>query len=450
MKTFTTSDLLFAPVNGKKVSARFDDPQVSSDGGALFLREVDGQIGLSERLATAIADGRRQSHVDHPLVDLLRQRAYQISCGYEDANDCDALRDDPAIKAAVGRDPVEDGALGSQPTMTRLENAVTVRDLLKLGYAFVDQFIASYDRAPRMIVLDMDPTSDTVHGGQQLALFNAYEDEYCFMPFHVYEGQSGKLVASVLRSGKTPTAKEILGVLKRIVRRVRATWPEVEIVFRADSHHTKPEVMEWLEARGIQFITGLTPNRRLAAIFATDIRLAEKMYREQRQVGRPVRAYASRLYAAQSWSCARRVVCRIQVSPQGTDVRCVVTSFRTAGATYLYDVVYCGRGKMELMIKDHKVALRSDRTSCHRKEANQFRLFIHSAAYVLLHALRANLLKGSELAHAQFDTIRLRLLKIGARMQAGRTFLRFHFPTSCPTQDILMRASSILAALNTT
>lgn len=450
MKTFTTPDLPFAPINGKKVFARFDDPAVSSDGGALFLREVDSQIGLSERLAKSITDERRQSHVDHRIVDLLRQRAYQISCGYEDANDCDALRDDPAIMAAVGRDPVEGGALGSQPTMTRLENAVTVRDLLKLGYAFVDQFIASYDRAPRMIVLDMDPTADTVHGGQQLALFNAYEDEYCFMPFHVYEGQSGKLVASVLRSGKTPTAKEILGVLKRIVRRVRATWPEVEIVFRADSHHTKPEVMEWLEARGIQFITGLTPNRRLAAIFEADIRSAEKKYREQRQVGRPVRAYASRLYAAQSWSRARRVVCRIQVSPQGTDVRCVVTSFRTAGATYLYDVVYCGRGKMELMIKDHKVALRSDRTSCHRKEANQFRLFIHSAAYVLLHALRANLLKGSELAHAQFDTIRLRLLKIGARMQAGRTFLRFHFPTSCPTQDILMRASSILAALNTT
>jgi hypothetical protein len=450
MKTFTTPELFFAPVNGKKISARFDDPAVSSDGGALFLREVDSRIGLSERLAQSIADERRQSHVAHRIVDLLRQRAYQISCGYEDANDCDALRDDPAIKAAVGRDPMEDAALGSQPTMTRLENAVTVRDLLKLGYAFVDQFIASYERAPRLIVLDMDPTADAVHGQQQLALFNAYEDEYCFMPFHVYEGQSGKLIASVLRAGKTPTAKEILSVLKRIVRRVRAAWPEVEIVFRADSHHTKPEVMDWLEARGIQFITGLPPNRRLAAIFEADIRAAEKQYREQRQVGRPVRAYAGKLYAAKSWNRSRRVVCRIQVTAQGTDVRYVVTSLRAAGAKYLYDTVYCARGKMELMIKDHKVALRSDRTSCHKKEANQFRLFLHSAAYVLMHALRANLLKGSELAHAQFDTIRLRVLKIGARLEAGRTFLRFHFPTTCPTQHILMRASSILAALNTT
>lgn len=450
MKTFTTATLPFAPINGKKVSARFDDPAVSSDGGALFLREVDRQIGLSERLAQSIADGRRQSHVDHRIVDLLRQRAYQISCGYEDANDCDALREDPAIKAAVGRDPAEGAALGSQPTMTRLENAVTVRDLLRLGHAFVDQFIASYEQAPRLIVLDMDPTADAVHGEQQLALFNAYEDEYCFMPFHVYEGQSGKLIASVLRAGKTPTAKEILGVLKRIVRRVRAAWPEVEIVFRADSHHTKPEVMEWLEARGIQFITGLTPNRRLAALFEADIRSAEQKYREQRQVGRPVRACSSRFYGAASWLRSRRVVCRIQVSAQGTDVRYVVTSFQEAGAKYLYAVVYCGRGKMELMIKDHKTALKSDRTSCHRKEANQFRLFIHSAAYVLMHALRANLLKGTELAHAQFDTIRLRLLKIGARLETGRTFLRFHFPAACPTRNLLIRAASILAVLNTT
>lgn len=450
MKIFTTSALSFAPINGKKVSARFDDPAVSSDGGALFLREVDRQIGLSERLAQAIADERRQSHVDHRIVDLLRQRAYQISCGYEDANDCDALREDPAIKAAVGRDPAEGAALGSQPTMTRLENAVTVRDLVKLGHTFVDQFIASYEQAPRLIVLDMDPTADAVHGEQQLALFNAYEDEYCFMPFHVYEGQSGKLIASVLRAGKTPTAQEILSVLKRIVRRVRTAWPEVEIVFRADSHHSKPEVMEWLEAHDIQFITGLGPNRRLDALFAQTLRAAEKKYREQKRVGHPVRVYARDFYAAVSWNKSQRVVCRVQVSAQGTDVRYVVTSFQEAGAKYLYDVVYCGRGKMELMIKDHKTALKSDRTSCHRKEANQFRLFLHSAAYVLMHALRANLLKGSELAHAQFDTIRLRLLKIGARLEAGRTFLRFHFPAACPTQNILIRSASILAALNTT
>ena len=426
MHTLTIPDLDFAPVNRKKVTVRFDDPAVSSDGVALYLGEVDRRIGLTERLVRAIADGRRQSHVDHRLLDLLRQRAYQICCGYEDADDCDALRADPVFKTAVGRDPAEDGALGSQPTMTRLENAVTVRDLVRLGYAFIDHFIASYDRPPRMIVLDMDPTTDVAHGQQQLALFNAFENEYCFMPFHVYEGTSGKFITSVLRSGKSPAAAEILGVLRRIVRRVRQAWPQVRIAFRGDSHHTKPALMDWMQAHGVDFVTGLEPNARRKALFAPAIQAAERKFRA-RPLNGPIRAYAAGEYA-----------------------RFIVTSFQAAGAKYLYETAYCGRGKMELMIKDHKTALKSDRTSCHRKEANQFRLFLHSAAYVLMHALRDNLLKGSELARAQFDTLRLKLLKIGARLEAGRTFLRFHFPAACPAQAEFTRMSSILGVLNTT
>ena len=449
MKTITTPDLLFAPIKSKKVAVRFDDPAVSSDGGALILREVDRDIGLMERLAGAIADGRRQSHVDHRLIELLRQRAYQICCGYEDADDCDALRADPVFKTAVGRDPVEEEALGSQPTMTRLENAVTARDLVRLGHAFIDHFIASYNRPPPMIVLDMDPTTDVVHGQQQLALFNAFENEYCFMPFHVYEGQSGKFITGVLRAGKSPAASEILGVLRRIVRRVRQTWPGVRIVFRADSHHTKPALMDWMQAHGVEFVTGLEANARLKALFAPAIQAAERKFRARPWQG-AVRAYASGAYAARTWNAPQRVICRILVSAQGADVRFIVTSFQAASAKYLYETAYCGRGKMELMIKDHKTALKSDRTSCHRIEANQFRLFLHSAAYVLMHALRANLLKGSELARAQFDTLRLKLLKIGARLEAGRTFLRFHFPTACPAQQDWQRLTAILNALNTT
>ena len=406
MKEDYTIQLEFAPLKGKKITARFDDPRVSSDGGAMLLREVDQQIGLLDRLAAVISDNRRQSHIAHEVTDLLRQRAYQISCGYEDADDCDHLRADPVLKAAVGRDPQVDPDLGSQPTMTRLENSVTARDLLRMGYAFIDQFIASYDAPPTVIVLDMDPTADIVHGHQQLALFNAYEDEYCFMPFHVYEGQSGKYIASVLRAGKTPTAAEIISVLKRIVKRIRQVWPEVKIIFRADGHHARPEAMDWMDAHRVDFIIGLTPNNRLKTMFALAIQDAEK----HRSFGDTCRRYASVDYAAESWSRSRRVIGRVQASGEGTDVRYVVTSFRDAGAQYLYDVVFCGRGRMELMIKDHKVALKSDRTSCTRKEANQFRLFIHSAAYVLMHAMRENLLRGSELATAQFDTIRLRLL----------------------------------------
>jgi hypothetical protein len=446
MQEITTSQLEFAPLKGKKITGRFDEPRVSSDGGVLYLREVDRQIGLIDRLVAAIQDNRRQTHISHELAELLRQRSYQIGCGYEDADDCDHLRADPAMKTAVGRDPQDDPELGSQPTMTRLENAVTHRDLLRLGYAFVDHFIASYETAPEMIVLDMDPTADHAHGHQQLTFFNAHEDEYCFMPFHVYEGLSGKYITSVLRAGKTPTAAEILSVLKRIVRRIRRAWPDVIIVFRGDGHHTKPQVMKWLDANDVEFATGLSPNKKLNELFALTIQEAEKKHQ---RLGRAVRTYGSAYYAAGTWEKPQRVICRVQVSEKGTDARYIVSSFHEAGATYLYEVVYCGRGKMELMIKDHKVALKSDRTSCHRKEANQFRLFIHSATYVLMHALRENLLRDSQLATAQFDTIRLRLLKIGTRVELGKTFIRFHFPASYPLQPLLCRASAMLAALNT-
>jgi hypothetical protein len=446
MNDTTTSQIEFAPLKGKKITALFDEPRVSSDGGVLYMREVDQQIGLMDRLVEAIDDPRRQTHIDHTLPELLRQRTYQISCGYEDADDCDHLRADPALKTAVGRDPQDDPDLGSQPTMTRLENAVTRRDLLRLGYAFIDHFIASYETRPELIVLDMDPTADHAHGHQQLTFFNAYEDEYCFMPFHVYEGLSGKYITSVLRAGKTPTAAEILSVLKRIVRRIRRTWPEVRIVFRADSHHTKPAVMTWMEANNVEFVTGLSRNSKLNELFTLAIKEAEKKFQ---RAGHPVRTFASAHYAAKTWEKPQRVICRVQVSEKGADVRYIVTSFQEAGAKYLYEVVYCARGKMELMIKDHKVALKSDRTSCHRKEANQFRLFIHSAAYVLMHAFRSSLLRGSEFATAQFDTIRLRLLKIGTRIEVGKTFIRFHFPASYPLQPVLCRASALLGAINT-
>lgn len=442
----TTFQLEFAPLKNKKITARFDEPGVSSDGGVLFMREIDRQTGLIDRLVKAIEDPRRQTHVTHELADMMRQRSYQISCGYEDADDCDHQRTDPALKTAVGRDPQDDPDLGSQPTITRLENTVTRKDLIRMGYAFIDHFISSYEKEPEVIVLDMDPTADHVHGQQQLRFFNAFEDEYCFMPFHVYEGLSGKYITSVLRAGRTPTAAEIKSVLKRIIRKIRKAWPNTIIIFRADGHHTKPEIMEWLDANNVEHATGLSPNSRLKKLFALAIKEAEQKHE---RTGRVARTYASAYYAAETWTKPQRVICRVQVSEMGTDVRYIVTSFQEAGAKYLYDVVYCGRGKMELMIKDHKNALKSDRTSCQRKEANQFRLFIHSAAYVLMHALRENLLSGSEFATAQFDTIRLRLLKIGARVEVGKTFIRFHLPESYPLKSILWRASAMLTVLDT-
>ena len=446
MKNSNTLQLELSPLKRKKITLFFDEPTTSSDGGVIFLREVDRQIGLIDRLAHAVCDQRRQSHVDHSVAELLRQRIFQIASGYEDADDCDALRADPAFKTAVGRDPLKDPDLGSQPTMSRLENAVTIRDLVRLGYALIDQFIASYSRPPEHIVLDMDPTASVVHGQQQLAFFNAYENEYCFMPLHVYEGVSGKYITSILRTGKVPSASEILSVLKRLVGRIRQAWPQVRIIFRADSHHAKPEVMRWLEAHQLEFIMGKQPNAKLKELFESRIQEAQEKYERW---GRPIRLYGSAMYAAVSWSTPRRVICRILVSDRGTDVRYIVTTFAEAGARYLHETVYCGRGKVELMIKEHKSHLQSDRTSCHRKEANQFRLFVHSAAYVLLHAFREHLLGTTELARAQFNTIRLRLLKLSARVESGKTFIRFHAPAHYPYQSELQRVATLLGALNT-
>ena len=429
----------FTPLKGRKITAVFDEPLVSSDGGLMLLREVLIETGIIRSLANALHDPRHPSYVDHPLEEMLTQRVTQICCGYEDANDCDSLRDDPLFKMTAGRFP-EQTALASQPTMSRLENQVSVKELLRIAYALIDQFIASFDPAPEAIVLDLDPTADTVHGTQQLALFNAFEDEYCFMPFHLYDGLSGKLITTVLRSGKTPTDREIISVLKRVISRLRKAFPKTRLIFRADSHHTKPAVMDWLESRGVDFVTGLGINQRIKEQFAGVLEEARLKYK---RTGREARTFASGFYQAKSWSRARRVICRVLVTANGEDMRFIVTSFEHSGAKYLYETVYCGRGAMELMIKDHKNGLNSDRTSCHRFTATQFRLFLPSAAYVVMHYLRREKLKGTQLACAQFNTIRLRLLKIGARIESGRTRILLHFPQAFANLSEFRTASGV-------
>lgn len=427
----------FTPLKRRKITAVFDEPLVSSDGGLLLLRETLLETGIIGSLADALRDPRHPAYIDHTVEEMLIQRITQICCGYEDADDCDTLRDDPLFKLTAGRLPEEE-ALASQPTMSRLENRVSVKELLRMGYALVDQFITSFDEAPQAIVLDLDPSADHVHGSQQMALFNAFEDEYCFMPFHLYDGLSGRLITTVLRPGKSPTDREILSVIKRVVKRLHKAFPETRLIFRGDSHHSKPLVMDWLETHGVDFITGLQINARLKEQFAG---VLEQARTKHKRTGRDARVFASGWYQARSWSRARRVICRVLVTSNGEDMRFIVTSFEHSGAKYLYETVYCGRGAMELMIKDHKNGLRSDRTSCHKFTANQFRLFLHSAAYVLMHYLRTVKLRGTQLAHAQFDTIRLRLLKIGTRLESGKTRLLIHLPQAFAELETFTKAA---------
>ena len=330
--------------------------------------------------------------------------------------------------------------------MTRFENSVDRRDLLRMFNGFVEHFLDSYEKAPEIICIDMDPTPNRVYGGQQLGLFNAHYDEYCLMPFHIYEGLTGRLIATVLRPGKTPAKEEILGLLRRIVRRIKKRFPKTTIIFRADSHHTKPEVMDWLEDNDVRYILGLGTNGILKKIMAD---IVERAATTQKRNWATVRRFHSFHYAAGTWRQERRIVARVEATTLGVDTRFIVTDL-DAGAKYLYETVYCGRANAELMIKEHKCFLKSSRTSCHTAEANQFRLFVHSAAYVIMHSFRETVLKGTGLATATFDSIRLRLLKMAARVEVGKTFVRFHMPAKSPVADIFAKMAAVATSARVT
>ncbi len=427
------SVLGFANVQGKKVEADFEGGTVTSDGGALFLRVVEAGIGVIRRLVDAVRDRRNPSYIDHTLKDLISQRVYQITCGYPDANDANTLRVDPAFKTACERLPLSGPDLASQPTLTRLENRASRSDLLRMAYALADVFVASYETPPTSLVLDMDDTNDVTHGGQQLALFSAFYGEYGYQPLHIYEGQSGKLITTILRPGCRPTGAQIEMILQRVVAYLRQAWPEVEIFLRADGHFSVPEVHDFCDRHKLHFVLGQPGNTRLKELVAPWLAQAQTLYGEQKK---KVRLFASFSYQADTWSQPLRVVAKVEVSALGDNVRFVTTSLDSSRPSFIYDSIYSARGRMEGFIKNHKTFLASDRTSCHSFEANQFRLFLHSAAYMLLHALAEKALQATQWEHAYFDTLQKQLLKVGARVEERRTKVKFHFPSSFPLKQV--------------
>ena len=430
-------ELDFPNVRGKKVTVDFDGGIITSDAGLLLLRETERSVGIIDRLSRCIIDKRDRRYIDHTARELMAQRTFQIACGYEDADDSDSLRHDPVLKMACGRTPLSGEALGSQPTMSRLENTISRTTLYRMGMAFVDNFLDSYRRAPDKIIVDVDDTDDPTHGAQQMSLFNAYYDEYCYMPLHIYEGYSGKLICTVLRPGKRPNGIEIAAILKRVMKRIRKRWPKVRMVLRGDSHFSGPEIFDLCHSmRRTHFVLGLSNNRALAPLVEDAVKKVEAAYK---QVGKKLKVFVEFPYQAKSWTESHRVICKIEVSEKGRNVRFIVTDMNGKGPQRMYDESYCGRGRMENFIKDHKNALHSDRTSCHRFEANYFRLFLHSAAYVLLHTLAEKGLRGTELVKAQFDTIILKVLKIGAQIVEGLSRIRVHLPSSCPAKNLYAR-----------
>jgi len=421
-------------ISGKKVTADFTGGDVSSDAGILLLREEAERIGIIDKIVEAISDPRNQSYVVHDLKTLLTQRIIQIVCGYEDANDADDLRTDPGFKAACDRLP-SDGDLASQPTISRFENSLTKRDIYRIAKVLVKLFIASYKTRPEGIILDIDDTDDPTHGAQQLSLFNGYYDEYCFQPLFIFEGQSGKLITSILRPGKRPSGKETCAIIRRVVTLIRSAWPHVGIIIRGDSHFATPELFAWCDSHNVDYIVGLTSNNVLMTHIDNALDAARRDYKAS---GKETRTFRETKYQAGAWHRELRVIIMAEVSAKGDNIRFIVTSLESSQPSFMYETVYCGRGQMENFIKDHKLALKSGRTSCHSFLANCFRLMLHSAAYVIFHSFRERGLAGTEFAKSQFDTIRLRLLKIGVEVKELKTKLHFILPSSYPLKNVFV------------
>jgi hypothetical protein len=437
----TRSTPPLSPLNGKSILLGFDGADMSSDAGLTLLREIEREAGLAQRLADCLSDPRDPAKVQHGLADIIRFRIMMIAAGYEDGNDAASLRRDPSFKLALERDPETGAALCSQPTISRMENLADRRALIRMAHEMVRFYCASFARAPRQIVLDIDDTFDTVHGHQQLRLFNAYYDEYGFQPIVVFDGE-GRLVGAVLRPARRPTGKEAAAHIRRLIRAIRRHWPTTEVLLRADSHYGTPEVLDLCDSLGLHYVFGLSKNARLREHVQTlEASTAERYARK----GQKLRRFKSFFYAARSWSKERRVIARVEVGPMGRDTRFIVTNLEGGRGKHLYEKLYSARGQAENHIKGWKTHLASDRTSCSKASANQMRLMLHGCAYWLWWTLRAACPKRSPWRRAQFDTLRLHLVKLAATIVEKKTRIIMTLPASCPRQSLIRLLFAALA-----
>lgn len=411
-----------------------------------MLVEAERGLGITDRLAALIPDRRDPTRTLHPVAEILRARILAIATGYEDADDLDALRHDPMFKMALGRTPGAALGLASQPTMCRWENAPDLRTVICLTYAMIDLYCDSHAEAPSAITLDIDDTFDAAHGEQQLAFWNGFYGERGFSPIHVYEAESERPVAFVLRPAKTPSGAEARAHVRRLIRRIRLHWPDVRILLRGDGHYARPELMEYCEAAGVDYLFGLPMNAALRRdpVIAS---AADACAVVRAEGDLPVhRTHAETTYAAKSWTCDRRVIARIEATSLGMDIRAIVTSLTGSTPERLYEFDYCARGQAENLIKLHKTQLKSDRTSCTSALANQVRLILHTAAYWLLWSVRNAAPENSTIKRAEFATLQRRLVKIGARVIQTATRIRIAFASACPDKAEFV---SILRTLRT-
>ncbi len=428
-----TGQLRAAELTDLLRSLPFDAGRLTSDGGLAWIGQADARLGLCAALAGPIRDWRR-GPVQHPLELLVRQRVFQIACGYEDQDDADTLRHDPLLKWVCGRRPESGADLASQPTLSRLENAVDRRTCYRLAAALLAVYLHERERLsggrPTHLLLDLDGTDDPTHGAQEGSAYHGYYRQHMYHPLLIFDGHTDQLLTAVLRPGTVHASRGVVAVLKRVVRVLRTRWPGVRIELRADSGFAVPALYEWCEQEGISYTIGLPTNPRLAALAAPLLAQAQQ---QREQTGEKVRLAGEARYAAESWAQERRVVYKAEALVNGPNTRFVVTT-RPDPPLALYNW-YVRRGEPEQWIDDLKNGCFADRLSCHRFWANQFRLLLHAAAYWLLDTLRRWLLQAG-VPRLYLGTLRLRLVKIGGWVRERVPGVVLHLASSHPGEPL--------------
>lgn len=463
----TTESFAFQEAHGRAVVARFDGGTLTSDGGALLLREVERATGIVRQFTTCFTDHRDPSRIEHAVPALVAQRVYGLALGYEDLNDHDALRADPLLAVLAGSaDPTGTvrrcardvgKALAGKSTLNRLELTLAVPEATErykkitvdhdaVDRCFVDLFVQAHASAPIEIILDLDATDDPVHGQQEGRFFHGYYGHYCYLPLYIFAGEH--LLCARLRPANIDASAGAQEEVARIVAQLRAAWPDVRIVLRADSGFCRDALLTWCETHAVDYVIGLARNARLTALIAADL---AAMHTQCVATAQPARVFAELTYQTlDSWSGARRVVAKAEWLPGGdapkANPRFIVTSLAIAAceARALYEDVFCARGDMENRIKEQQLMLFADRTSAATLRANQLRLTFSSVAYTLLAALRRLGLAGTALAHAQCTTIRLTLLKLGARIRITVRHVWIALATGCPHAALFARVHANL------
>jgi hypothetical protein len=430
----------FTPVGRRQVLADFAGGSITSDAGALLLREAAGRLGLFERMAGAIPDPREPSMIEHEQRTMLAQRVLGIACGWEDLNDHQSLRNDPLFQVATDRGVDAQRPLAGASTLCRLENRIDRRSCVELSKLLVELFIESHATAPKELVLDFDATDDAIHGNQVGRFFHGYYDHYCFLPLYVFCG--GQLLVAYLRPSNIDGAKHSRAILKLLVKRLRQAWPDVKITIRGDSGFCRWKMLRWCDRHGVDYVIGLAKNKVLEKLAGPLMLLAREQFEQSKQ---KQRIFGEFSYAAGTWDTPRRTLAKAEHCEQGENPRFVVVSPGLSGeAKTLYEDLYCARGDMENRIKEQQLGLFADRTSCHDFVANQFRVLLSAFAYVLIEHIRRTALAGTELATAQVPTLRTKLLKVGAVVRTSVRRVVLHLSASYPLAALFRQVAATL------